>query len=163
MSELQEQKERQEMEYLAQLERQTVFETERDDLETSMKTKLIMMAVKYCKHYNSDIVIDINCIEKMMRMRQHDIYECVGFREYGTDHAGYVLSRYEDKMSYGKEPWKYYSAAVIFEAHLTSPQSGFYAITMKIVTPKEMIDFARKHASAIRHPVIPSQTNLWSH
>lgn len=147
-------------EYLVWLEEQTSFHISSDCLDAAMKSKLIMMSAKYCKQYLSDIIVDINVLEKRMRMHQHDIYATVGFRDSGTDHAEYVLARYEDRGAYNNEPWKSYNAAVTIECHIEGT-GGFYDISFNVVEPKQMMDFVRKHQKEIRHPYLPPQLSLW--
>lgn len=112
---------------------------------SDINTLLIKQAAKHCRHYASDVVIDINSMEqKILELAGKAIkgevtapvMECVffGFRDTGVDGTAFVRSRIGDAESYGKigecykaiyvaeisvgEPKRYYPVYVDVKVHL---------------------------------------------
>lgn len=110
---------------------------------SDINTLLIKQAAKHCDRFASDVIIDINAMEK----RILELAECAikgetipaterlffGFRDMGVDGATFVRSRLENVDDYGKigkyykalyvaeisfgEPWGYYPSCVDAEVH----------------------------------------------
>ena len=111
---------------------------------SDINSLLIKQAAKHCQHYASDVVIDINSMErKILELAESAVkgevtapaMECVffGFRDMGVDGTTFVRSRIGDAESYGKigecykaiyvaeisagEPKRYYPVYVDVKVH----------------------------------------------
>lgn len=73
---------------------------------SSILTKLIQLAGRYCEHFASDLFLDWQAVQKVLSdpRRYVDLDEdgwgqkswLLGFRESGVDHTDFVLSRYHN-------------------------------------------------------------------
>ena len=83
---------------------------ERFDINCStILTKLIQEAGRWCERYASDLFIDwINLMEKLMDENFKGGIYLYGFRRDGVDHASYILSRLNDGESkeYYRSIWR---------------------------------------------------------
>ena len=72
-----------------------------------IQTKLIQLAGKLCDRYASDIIIDINSVQKFIDNGNESCKEnfLFGFREFGVDHKAFVVSRGIDSPEY-REVWE---------------------------------------------------------
>lgn len=72
-----------------------------------IQTKLIQLAGKLCDRYASDIIIDINSVQKFIDNGNDFCKEIFlfGFREFGVDHKAFVISRGFDSPEY-REVWE---------------------------------------------------------
>lgn len=110
---------------------------------SDINTLLIKQAAKHCNRFASDVIIDINAMEKkILELAECAIKgetipatECLlfGFRDMGVDGTTFVRSRLENVDDYGKigkfykalyvaeisfgEPWGYYPSCVDAEVH----------------------------------------------
>lgn len=83
------------------------------DLKTlnwsSIKTKLIQLSGRFCDSFASDIVIDINSIQKKMdknELKDGDFF-LFGFREMGVDHNSFIECKNVNELkSEYREIWK---------------------------------------------------------
>lgn len=102
---------------------------------SSINSLLIKQAAKHCEHYASDVVIDINAMErKILELAEGAIKgkttapvtECqfFGFRDMGVDGTTFVCSRLEDVDDYG-EIAKFYKALYVAEISVGNPK-GYY-------------------------------------
>lgn len=111
---------------------------------SDINTLLIKQAAKHCDRFASDVIIDINAMEKkILELAESTIKgetapatECLffGFRDMGVDGATFIRSRIEGVDNCGKigkyykalyvaeisigEPWGYYPSCVDAEVHL---------------------------------------------
>ena len=65
---------------------------------SSILTRLIQEAGRFCEHYASDLFIDWQEITEMLDAAPDIIHETklFGFRQMGVDHKAFVYSRYEN-------------------------------------------------------------------
>lgn len=112
---------------------------------SDINTLLIKQAAKHCQHYASDVVIDINAMEKKILELAEDAIKgkatapateiiFFGFRDMGVDGTTFVCSRISDHVEYGDvqrcykalyvaeisvgEPKRYYPVYVDVKVHL---------------------------------------------
>lgn len=74
---------------------------------SSILTRLIQEAGRYCESFASDLFIDWAGIEKNLSDRDYcgGVY-LFGFRKYGVDHNSYVLSRYNNDGRYAEYEYR---------------------------------------------------------
>jgi len=72
----------------------TTYREKFDVNYSSILTKLIQEAGRWCESYASDLFIDWINVEEKLHNRDYEGGSYVfGFRQYGVDHLEYVLSR----------------------------------------------------------------------
>lgn len=83
----------------------TEWSDEIDINYSTILTKLIQEAGRYCEHYASDLFISWNLIEQSLRDGTIESgVEMFGFREMGVDHLGFIYSRaWNDYRNFEKE------------------------------------------------------------
>lgn len=68
---------------------------------TSIITKLIQEAGKYCSNYASDLVIDLNSLEEKMRDFSLETDSILfGFRDLGVDSNDAIINRLDNSINY---------------------------------------------------------------
>ncbi len=75
---------------------------------SSIWTKLIQEAGRWCKDYASDILYDYEKIAKKVESASLQTESFLfGFREYGVDHDNFIFSRYSNQTVYGSAALEY--------------------------------------------------------
>ena len=74
---------------------------------SSILSRLIVEAGKFCEDHSSDLFISWSMIEKEL----HDMNYCggvylFGFRQYGVDHSEFVLNRYDNYGKFAKYEYR---------------------------------------------------------
>ena len=70
---------------------------------SSVLTRLIQEAGRYCEHYASDLFIDWQTVENAMKTTAPVVNETYlfGFRQNGVDHTEFILCKAKDSACYG--------------------------------------------------------------
>lgn len=98
---------------------------------SSEYSALIQMAGRFCEYYASDILFDIQALEKDLKdpiaflngetdVRKQYLF---GFRKDGVDHKEFVLSQVQN---YGDKAYHYYRAVYEMEIHMFLEDEGQY-------------------------------------
>lgn len=75
---------------------------------SSIWTKLIQEAGRWCRDFASDLLCDYMQIqEKMDAATLETESHLFGFREYGVDHDNFIFSRYSNQTVYGSAALEY--------------------------------------------------------
>ena len=76
---------------------------------SSILTRLIQEAGRYCEHYASDLFIDWITIDEFISSNPEagdNRTFLFGFRRFGVDHAGFVLSRFDNEQQYAEGEYR---------------------------------------------------------
>lgn len=75
---------------------------------SSIWTKLIQEAGRWCKNFASDLLLDYEKIATKMEGATLETESYLfGFRESGVDHNNYIFSRYSNQTIYGSAALEY--------------------------------------------------------
>lgn len=108
---------------------------------SDVNSLLIKQAAKHCKHYASDVVIDINSMEKrVLELAEGAIKGEVtapvteiiffGFRDMGVDGTAFVRSRIADPVEY-VDVNRAYKALYVAEINVGNPK-GYYPVYVDV-------------------------------
>ena len=108
---------------------------------SDINTLLVKQAAKHCRHYASDVVIDINSMErKILELAEGAIKREVtapvteiiyfGFRDMGVDGTTFVRSRIADPVEYG-DVQRCYKALYVAEIEVGNPK-GYYPVYVDV-------------------------------
>lgn len=97
---------------------------------SSIWTRLIQEAGRWCKDYASDLLYDYEKIAKKVETAslQTESY-LFGFREYGVDHDNFIFSRYSNQTVYGSAALEY---RAIWRLDITVEESTLNLQTKKV-------------------------------
>lgn len=120
---------------------------------SDINTLLVKQAAKHCRHYASDVVIDINSMErKILELAESAIkgevtapaMECVffGFRDMGVDGTTFVCSRISDPVEYG-DVQRCYKALYVAEIEVGNPK-GYYPVYVDVKVHFYGFEFERE-------------------
>ena len=61
-------------------------------------SRLIQEAGRWCEHYASDILVDIDCVRQYLKKPVQNVEKVwrFGFRKNGVDHAGWIDANLKD-------------------------------------------------------------------
>lgn len=119
---------------------------------SDINSLLIKQAAKHCQHYASDVVIDINAMEKkILELAEFAIkgvtapvtdYVFFGFRDMGVDGTTFVRSRISDPVEYG-DVRKCYKALYAAEISVGKPK-GYYPVYVDVKVHFYGFEFAQE-------------------
>ena len=90
---------------------------------SSILTKLIQEAGRWCRSFASDLFIDWRRVDQMLRgeIPPETQYLLFGVRENGVDHTEYILARYNNEAMYGTPRLEY---RAIWLLHIEVTEDG---------------------------------------